>query len=125
MRSPVSPSPARIRSTIANVVDQPDDLRELRRFHKVMADVNRLRILRRLADGPATVMQLVDAVGLSQPLGSWHLGKLREVGLVPARREGRTIMHTIVPVAFEAFEARQMRSLGLAADATTGGRQTS
>ena len=38
----MSPSPARIRSTIAAAVDQPDDLRELRRFHKVLADVNRL-----------------------------------------------------------------------------------
>ena len=91
MRSPVSPSPARIRSTIANVVDQLHDGRR--------------------------------PVGLSQPLVSWHLGKLREVGLVAARREGRTIMHTLVPMAFEAFEARQMRSLGLAADPTRG-RQT-
>ena len=76
----MSPSPARIRSTIANVVVQPDDLRELRRFHKTLADVNRLRICRVLADRPATVTELIEAVGLSQPLVSWHLGKLREVG---------------------------------------------
>jgi hypothetical protein len=78
----MSPSPARIRSTLAAAVDQPDDLRELRRFHKVLADVNRLRICRVLAEGPATVTELIDMVGLSQPLVSWHLSKLREVGLV-------------------------------------------
>ncbi len=117
----MSPSPARIRSTIANVVDQPDDLRELRRFHKVLADVNRLRMLRLLADGPATVTELVDAVGLSQPLVSWHLGKLREVGLVSARREGRGAVHTIVPEAFEAFSARQLRVLRLSDRATHAG----
>jgi ArsR family transcriptional regulator len=109
----VSPSPARIRSTIANVVDQPDDLRDLRRIHKVLADVNRLRMLRALADGPATVTELVESVGLSQPLVSWHLGKLREVGLVKARRLGRVTLHTIVPEAFEALRVREARALGL------------
>jgi len=109
----VSPSPARFRSTIAAVVDQPEDLRELRRFHKVLADVNRLRIVRRLADGPATVTELIDHVGLSQPLVSWHLGKLREVGLVAARRHGREVVHTIVPEAFATFAQREARVLGL------------
>jgi ArsR family transcriptional regulator len=109
----MSPSPARFRSTIAAVVDQPDDLRELRRFHKVLADVNRLRIVRRLADGPATVTTLIDHVGLSQPLVSWHLGKLREVGLVSAQRNGREVVHTIVPEAFVAFARREARVLGL------------
>jgi ArsR family transcriptional regulator len=109
----VSPSPARFRSTLAAAVDQPDDLRELRRFHKVMADVNRLRIMRRLADGPATVTELIEHVGLSQPLVSWHLGKLREVGLVAARRRGREIVHTIVPEAFAIFAQREARVLGL------------
>ena len=93
----MSPSPARIRSTIANVVVQPEDLRELRRFHKTLADVNRLRICRVLAESPATVTELIEAVGLSQPLVSWHLGKLREVGLVTARRHGRETVHTIAP----------------------------
>ena len=111
----MSPSPARIRSTIANVVDQPDDLRELRRFHKVLADVNRLRIVRRLADGPATVTELIEDVGLSQPLVSWHLGKLREVGLVTARRRGRETVQAIVPAAFDDFVQRQSRALGLGA----------
>ena len=79
--SPV-PSPARIRSTIASVVDQPSELRELRLVHKALADVNRLRIVRRLAEAEATVAELVDQVGLSQPLVSWHLGRLRAAGLV-------------------------------------------
>ena len=52
-RPHLSPSPARIRSTVASVVDQPDDLRQIRLFHQALADVNRLRIVRRLADGPA------------------------------------------------------------------------
>ena len=108
----MSPSPARIRSTIASALDQPDDLRELRLFHKVLADVNRLRIVRRLTDGPATVTELIEHVGLSQPLVSWHLGKLREVGLVTARRNGRETVHTIEPEAFARFADRQAEVLG-------------
>ena len=61
----LSPSPARIRGTIAAFVDQPDDLRALRIFHKALADVNRLRIVRRLAEAPATVTELIEHVGLS------------------------------------------------------------
>ena len=37
-------SPARIRATIASVTTAPDELRELRAFHKALADVNRLRL---------------------------------------------------------------------------------
>ena len=121
----MSPSPARIRSTIANVVDQPDDLRELRRFHKTLADVNRLRICRVLAEGPATVTELIESVGLSQPLVSWHLGKLREVGLVTARRNGRETVHTIVPEAFATFADRQARILNITVPAgSAGARRT-
>ena len=108
----MSPSPVRIRSTLAAAVDQPDDLRELRRFHKVLADVNRLRICRVLTEGPATVTELIDRVGLSQPLVSWHLSKLREVGLVSAQRNVRETIHTIEPEAFAMFANRQARALG-------------
>jgi ArsR family transcriptional regulator len=112
------------RGTVAAVVDQPDDLRELRHVHKVLADVNRLRILRVLAVGPATVTALIDAVGLSQPLVSWHLGKLREVGLVTVRRQGREALHAIVREAFPAFAEREALALGLAGPiAATGGVQ--
>ena len=38
-RQPLSPSRARIRSTIATIVDQPDELRALRVIHKALADV--------------------------------------------------------------------------------------
>src|SRR6188768_3768635 len=113
-RSPMSPSPARVRGTIAAAVVQPDDLRQLRAFHKVMADVNRLRILRRLADGDATVTELVDHVGLSQPLVSWHLTRLRATGVVETRRQGRETICRLREEAFEEFAARQRAILGVA-----------
>jgi DNA-binding transcriptional ArsR family regulator len=109
----LSPSPARFRSTIASIVDQPDDLREIRTFHKALADVNRLRIVRRLADGPASVGELIDHVGLSQPLVSHHLRRLREAGLVVSRRAGRETICSLRPEAFGEVAERERAILGM------------
>jgi DNA-binding transcriptional ArsR family regulator len=109
----MSPSPAHFRSTIAAVVDPPEDLRELRLVHKTLADVNRLRIVRRLARAPATVTELILHVGLSQPLVSWHLGRLRAAGLVEARRVGRETVHTLIPEAFDRFARQEREVLGI------------
>lgn len=112
---PLSPSPARVRSTIANAVLQPDELRELRLVHKALADVNRLRIVRALAVAEATVAELVAQVRLSQPLVSWHVGRLRAAGLVTTRRIGRETFCRLRPEAFDAFASRQAEILGIAA----------
>ena len=108
------PSPAHIRSTIASVVDQPDDLRDLRVFHKALADVNRLRIVRRLAEGPATVGELIETVGLSQPLVSWHVSRLRAAGIVRSRRSGREILCELQPDVFDRAAERERLILGMA-----------
>jgi ArsR family transcriptional regulator len=109
----LAPSPAHIRSTIAAVVDQPDELRALRLVHKALADVNRLRIVQRLAEGEATVSELIDRIGLSQPLVSWHLGRLRTAGLIQTRRAGRETVSRLLPEAFRAFAEYERRVLGL------------
>jgi DNA-binding transcriptional ArsR family regulator len=109
----LSPSRARVRSTIANAVLQPEELRELRLVHKALADVNRLRIVRRLAVAEATVAELVAQVGLSQPLVSWHVGRLRAAGLIVTRRIGRETFCRLIPEAFDSFAARQADILGI------------
>ena len=109
----MAPSPAHIRSTLASVVDQPDELRSLRIVHKALADVNRLRIVQRLAQGEATVSELIDRIGLSQPLVSWHLGRLRSAGLVHTRRVGRETVSRLLPEAFHAFADYERRVLGI------------
>lgn len=112
----MAPSPAHIRSTIAAVVDQPDELRALRIVHKALADVNRLRIVQRLAQGEATVSELIDRIGLSQPLVSWHLGRLRVAGLIQTRRVGRETVSRLLPEAFHAFVDYERRILGIRAE---------
>jgi DNA-binding transcriptional ArsR family regulator len=110
----LSPSPARVRGTIAAAVAQPEDLRQLRAFHKAMADVNRLRIVRRLAHGDASVAELIAHVGLSQPLVSWHVGRLRSAGVVETRRQGRETICRLRQEAFAEFAARERAILGFA-----------
>ncbi len=110
------PSPAHFRGTVAAIVDQPDDLRELRVFHKALADVNRLRIVRRLAEGPATVGDLIETVGLSQPLVSWHVSRLKAAGVVETRRMGREVFCQLRPHVFDEVAARERTLLGIAPD---------
>ena len=78
-----------------------------------MADVNRLRIVRRLAHGEATVAELIAHVGLSQPLVSWHLGRLRAAGVVETRRRGRETICRLREEAFTEFAARERAILGV------------
>ena len=107
------PSPAHIRSTVAAIVDQPDDLRELRVFHKALADVNRLRIVQRLAQGPATVGDLIETVGLSQPLVSWHVSKLKAAGVVETKRTGREVFCRLRSNVFDEVAERERILLGV------------
>ena len=109
----LSPTPARIRSTIASLVEQPEDLRRLRTFHKALADVNRLRIVRRLAGGAATVSDLIEHVGLSQPLVSHHVKRLRDAGLVSTERHGREVVIRLRPEAFDEVAASERAVLGI------------
>ena len=60
-----------------------------------VAEANRREILDELAEGEATVSQLVDRLGLSQPQVSKHLGVLREVGLVLVRVDGKRRWYSI------------------------------
>src|SRR4029079_806110 len=92
----------------------PGRLRDRRAFHKALADVNRLRIVRRLADGEASVAELIANVGLSQPLVSHHLQSLRVAGLVQTRRVGRETICTLRPEAFGEVAEREKAILGIA-----------
>ena len=93
-------------------MDQPDELRDIRLFHKALADVNRLRIVQRLSSGAASVTELIEHVGLSQPLVSWHLGKLRASGIVSTRRNGRETVCSLRPETFSEIAARERALFG-------------
>lgn len=91
-----------------------DQLRDLKMFHKALADVTRLRIVQLLASRPRTVNELIAAIGLSQPLVSWHLRRLRTAGIVTTRRIGREVLCTLERDVLERVSASERAVLGLA-----------
>ena len=68
----------------------------LAKYFRGLGDPTRLRILALLrAEGELSVGELVERLGLSQPLVSNHLACLRWCGFIAARREHRTVYNLI------------------------------
>ncbi len=62
---------------------------------RALANPHRLAIVAALNGGPRCVHELVDAMGVSQPLVSQHLRILRAGHLVRAERRGREIAYSL------------------------------
>lgn len=71
----------------------------------VLADGTRRDILRRLLDGEATVGDLVDALGSTQPTVSKHLAQLRDAELVTVREDGRKRIYALRSAPLGAVDA--------------------
>lgn len=81
-----------------------DDQVMLQRFQAV-AEATRLRIVQLLTGGERCVCELQEELGAAQSRLSFHLKKLREAGVVSARREGRWVHYSLVPEALEGMRA--------------------
>ena len=68
----------------------PDDLRTLLVYLKTLADQTRLRILGLLAAEKRSVEELAALLDLKPSTVSWHLARLKEIGLVEMRAQGNT-----------------------------------
>jgi ArsR family transcriptional regulator, virulence genes transcriptional regulator len=62
---------------------------------KALAHPTRLLIIDELRDGPRSVGDLVDRIGLRQSNLSQHLGVLRDQRLVVARRDGQAVYYSL------------------------------
>jgi DNA-binding transcriptional ArsR family regulator len=62
---------------------------------QALATPSRLLILSTLTEGPRTVGQLVESVGMEQPAVSHQLRLLRNLGLVVGERQGRHIEYSL------------------------------
>jgi DNA-binding transcriptional ArsR family regulator len=92
-----------------------------------IAEPKRRRVLEVLAGGELPVNDIVLTLHWPQPQVSKHLGVLRQVGLVSARREGRQQMYAINPGelkpihdwagTFERLWSRHLQSIKAAAEA--------
>lgn len=61
----------------------------------LLSHPTRLHIVLLLTQGPATVSQLCEGLGLAQSNASHHLGILRNTGLVKDEREGQWVVYRI------------------------------
>ena len=61
----------------------------------MMSAPHRLEILCILSEGEQSVLKLADRLKVSQPGISQHLKKLKDTGLVEARRDGQTIYYRL------------------------------
>jgi DNA-binding transcriptional ArsR family regulator len=75
----------------------PDDLVELiaERF-RALGEPTRIKLLDRLRDGEATVLELTELIGTTQQNVSKHLGVLQRSNIVARRKQGNFAYYRIV-----------------------------
>jgi DNA-binding transcriptional ArsR family regulator len=69
--------------------------REASEFLKALSHEARLMILCLLIDGERSVTDIEESLSLRQPAVSQQLARLREDGLVEARRDGKNIYYSL------------------------------
>lgn len=70
-----------------------DELQTLLVYLKTLADQTRLRILGLVANQKRSVEELAALLDLKPSTVSWHLARLKEIGLVEMRAEGTTHLY--------------------------------
>jgi len=72
-----------------------DDAHKLQHLFQTLGDANRLKIIKFIEDGERSVSEIVEALGLSQPLVSHHLRILREREILQTKRNGPFIYYKL------------------------------
>jgi DNA-binding transcriptional ArsR family regulator len=68
----------------------------------VLSEPTRLRILQMLQDGPASVTEIINALGVKQANASKQLGILHQAGLLSREKDGNTVRYAIrMPLVFD------------------------
>jgi DNA-binding transcriptional ArsR family regulator len=73
----------------------PEAARSVAGILQALATPSRLRILARLQDGPHSVGELTEAMGMEQSAVSHQLRHLRDLGFVVAERQGRHMFYQL------------------------------
>lgn len=72
-----------------------DDSHKLQHLFQTLGEANRLKIIKFIGDGERSVSEIVEALGLSQPLVSHHLRILREREILQTKRNGPFIYYRL------------------------------
>jgi ArsR family transcriptional regulator len=70
-------------------------MQDLAVVFKALSDETRLRIVKLLEKGELCVCDLVAALDIVQPKASFHLGVLKEAGLIKDRKQGKWIHYSL------------------------------
>jgi ArsR family transcriptional regulator, zinc-responsive transcriptional repressor len=84
--STVAPAPVRTPRTLAEAGD----------LLRALAAPVRIAIVLQLLESERCVHDLVDALGVTQPLISQHLRVLKSAGVVQGERQGREVVYSLV-----------------------------
>lgn len=80
---------------LGRLVHDEEHIKAKERFFKALADANRLRILKLLADREMCVCEVMVTLEMTQSNASHHLGILEREGLVRKRREGKWALYSL------------------------------
>lgn len=83
-----------VRRVLENIPGE-EELYALADFFKVFADFTRIRILYVLLCAETCVCDIAQLLGMTQPAISHQLRILKQMDLVKARREGKTIYYSL------------------------------
>ncbi|MGF9907222.1 ArsR/SmtB family transcription factor [Brevibacillus porteri] len=70
-----------------------------------LAEPNRMKIVELLRDGPLTVGEIADQLGLRQPQASKHLKVLSDNGIVDVKAEANRRFYKLRPEPFQALDS--------------------
>lgn len=70
-----------------------------------LAEPNRMKIVELLRDGPLTVGEIADHLGLRQPQASKHLKVLSDNGIVDVKAEANRRIYKLRPEPFRALDS--------------------
>jgi ArsR family transcriptional regulator len=86
-------------------------LAELSGLLRVLADENRLRIMKLLTQQERCVCDIMAELDLTQPLASHHLGVLKRAGLVRDRQDAQWVYYSIDPEGLAALNSQYLELL--------------
>ncbi|MDR6225139.1 DNA-binding transcriptional ArsR family regulator [Desmospora profundinema] len=72
---------------------------------KALAEPNRMDIVELLRNGPLTVGEIADRLGLRQPQASKHLKVLSDNGILEVKAEANRRIYKLRPEPFQALDA--------------------
>ena len=73
-----------------------EKIMELSDLFKVFADSTRLRIIHKLFDGPISVGDIAESLGMSQSAISHQLKYLKDSNLVKSERDGKSMFYSLM-----------------------------